>query len=200
MNEESRVMGTLIVVSGPSGAGKTTIVEKSIAQNGCGARVITCTTRRPRQEETDGKDYRFFSRKDFRKKVSAGAFIEHAKVYGHYYGTLHADIEAARKNFSIAFLVTDVQGAATIMYTYPEAHSFFITVARKELIRRISTRGDSPLTLAKRITEIDAELAQAACFDKVIRNRTGRLSASVREFTAGVTLFRAMDEFVISYA
>ncbi len=173
--------GTLVIVSGPSGAGKTTIVEKVVAQHNVGVRVITCTTRAPRQGEVDGKDYRFLARRDFARKLSAGKFVEHAEVYGNFYGTLASDIDLALEDFPFAFLVTDVQGAQTIMAKYPEALSIFINISRKELFERLSKRGGSHKTVLGRAARYDAETAKSRLFGVVVRNKTGHLDTAISD-------------------
>lgn len=176
------VQGILVVVSGPSGAGKTSIVEGVIAQSGIGVRVITCTTRRPRGSEVDGKDYRFLSREEFIERLCKGEFIEHAEVYGNFYGTLAADITAAREKFSVAYLITDVQGAETMMRAYPEARNVFISISCNELRERLEKRGDAFAVIAERVNKAAAELAKSGRFAKVIQNREGCLQSAIQSF------------------
>src|SRR3989344_5138487 len=191
--------GTLIIVSGLSGAGKTTIVEKCIAQSGVGVRVITCTTRRARGTEVDGKDYRFLSPKDYESKLAAKEFAEHASVYGNRYGTLSADIRAARENSPLAFLITDVQGTEVIGRTYPEARSIFISIPRNEFAQRLTKRGESPEEVERRLGEVEAELLKARSFDVVMENKLEQLETSIRYFLSCVNRWRAIDELADEY-
>jgi guanylate kinase len=105
--------GILFVVSAPSGAGKTTLVE-ALKQTGSLFYSISCTTRAPRSGEIDGEHYRFLSGGDFRKKIDAGDFLEYAQVHGDYYGTLRNPVLANLKNGVDVLIDIDTQGAATI--------------------------------------------------------------------------------------
>lgn len=185
--------GTLIIISGLSGAGKTVTVARSMERCSGSTRVITCTTRTPREGEVDGTDYRFFSHTTFACKRVQGAFAEHAEVYGNYYGTLKADIDAARLNHTFAFLVTDVQGAKTLKGVYPDAHSVWIDMAREEFVARLEKRGESPESIAVRMTKIDLELAEKVYFDKVVANKMGRLRDTVRSLLRFAAYCRRHD-------
>jgi guanylate kinase len=105
--------GILFVVSAPSGGGKTTLVE-AIRQTPNLFCSVSCTTRAPRSGETDGEDYQFLSDADFRGKVGAGDFLEHAQVHGYFYGTLREPVLTNLKNGVDVLIDIDTQGAATI--------------------------------------------------------------------------------------
>jgi len=105
--------GILFVVSAPSGAGKTTLVE-AVRKTSDLFYSISCTTRAPRSGETDGEDYQFLSDADFRGKVGAGDFLEHAHVHGDFYGTLREPVLTNLKNGVDVLIDIDTQGAATI--------------------------------------------------------------------------------------
>jgi guanylate kinase len=105
--------GILFVISAPSGAGKTTLVE-ALRQTGNLFYSISCTTRPPRSGEIDGEDYQFLSDGDFRLKIEAGDFLEHAQVHGDYYGTLREPVADNLKNGADVLIDIDTQGAATI--------------------------------------------------------------------------------------
>ena len=104
----------LLVVSAPSGAGKTTLCNRLLRSSPNVARAITCTTRDPRPGEKDGKDYYFLRAADFLKRVQAGNFLEHATVHGSSYGILKSEITSKLRAGEDVVLAVDVQGAATI--------------------------------------------------------------------------------------
>ncbi len=174
--------GVFVIVSGYSGAGKTTIVKRGIVEGG-GARIITCTTRSPREGEVPDKEYRFLTKREFTKKLKRGAFAEYAEVYGNFYGTLILDIHETRRKFPVAFLIVDVQGAKTLMRKYPEAWGVFISIPRNELKKRLIKRGDmNEENIARRMAKVDTETAKMDLFDKIVRNKMGELDASVQDF------------------
>src|ERR1043165_1801319 len=104
----------LLVISAPSGGGKTTLCHHLLAANPNTVRAVTCTTRSPRDGERDGVDYYFLDAADFLKRVQAGNFLEHATVYGNSYGTLKSEVLTKLRQGKDVLLVIDVQGAATI--------------------------------------------------------------------------------------
>src|SRR5436190_12699845 len=103
----------LVIISAPSGGGKTTLLRQLETRPNM-VRVVTCTTRDPRPGERDGVDYHFLDAASFLSRVQAGNFLEHAKVYGHSYGTLKADVLNLLRQGKDALLTVDVQGAAAI--------------------------------------------------------------------------------------
>src|SRR5277367_2297816 len=104
----------LILISAPSGGGKTTLCEQLLKARPDMTRAITCTTREPRKGEKDGVDYHFFSATEFLKRLQAGNFLEHATVYGNSYGILKSELLARLRDGKDVLLNVDVQGAATI--------------------------------------------------------------------------------------
>ena len=102
--------GRLVVISGPSGVGKSAICAELLTLSSF-RRVITCTTRSPRDGEVDGRDYHFLSDEAFEEKIERGEFLEHAAVHGHRYGTLRAPVEASMAGGHCVLLPIDVQGA-----------------------------------------------------------------------------------------
>ncbi|MEZ6121791.1 MAG: guanylate kinase [Planctomycetaceae bacterium] len=135
----------IVVLSGPSGSGKTTIVNRLIAESPVKLRKsVSATTRKPRPQETDGEDYHFLNNEDFRRRLAAGEFLEHAEVFGSgfLYGTLKTELDAAWKEQAWAFLEIDVEGALSVMQQYPDAVTIFLkTPSPEEFERRLRARG-----------------------------------------------------------
>jgi len=104
----------LVLISAPSGGGKTTVCQQLLAARPSMTRAITCTTRPPRKGERDGVDYFFLDADSFLKRVQAGNFLEHATVYGNSYGTLKGEVLGKMRQGKDVLLNVDVQGAATI--------------------------------------------------------------------------------------
>lgn len=167
----------LIVISAPSGGGKTTLCNQLLAARPDLTRAITCTTREPRNGEKDGVDYYFLDAGSFLKRVQAGNFLEHATVYGHSYGTLKSEVLGKLRTGKDVLLNVDVQGAATIRQRAeedPELRaalvSVFLTppnlgVLEKRLAKRAS---DSPTAVQKRLGVARQEIAQWKNFDYLI--------------------------------
>ena len=167
----------LVVLSAPSGAGKTTLCEEVLKTRTSLSRAITCTTRDPRPGEQDGVDYHFLEAGDFLKRVQAGNFLEHATVYGNSYGTLKSEVLAKLRGGSDVLLNIDVQGASAIRAHAegdPELRRALVTVflaapSLEILEKRLRKRGqDSPAVIQKRLSVARQEIAQAKHFDYVI--------------------------------
>src|SRR5213593_48908 len=138
--------GILFVISAPSGAGKTTLVE-AVRKTSDLFYSVSCTTRAPRSGETDGEDYQFLSDADFRARLGAGDFLEHAQVHGDFYGTLREPVLANLKNGLDVLIDIDTQGAATIrtsddpIIRQALADIFIMPPDVEELRRRLAKRG-----------------------------------------------------------
>jgi guanylate kinase len=168
------------IVSGPSGSGKSTLVEKILALPGT-LLSISCTTRRPRQTESDGKWYTFVSETRFQEMVDRGEFLEYAQVFGrNWYGTPRKWVEEAGTRGLDLVLEIDVQGAAQVKKKLPGGLSIFIMPPSwGELENRIRARGqDSPEEIARRLERARQELEQYTEYDYVVVNddlqRAGR--------------------------
>jgi len=181
--------GRLVVVSGPSGVGKTAVIDRLLLDPRF-SRAVTATTRAPRAGEKDGVDYVFLPRDEFSKRVEAGWFLEHADVYGRLYGTPRAHAEAILASGRHCLLNIDVQGAATLRAAGVVAlYVFLVPPSLSELERRLRDRGlDSAAAVADRLGAVDREMAQAERFDLRLVNQD--LEATARRLAAavGVTL------------
>ena len=167
----------LVVISAPSGGGKTTLVKQLLKVNPWMTRAITCTTRAPRPGEKDGVDYYFLDATSFLKRVQAGNFLEHATVFGNSYGTLKAEVLGKLRQGKDVLLNVDVQGAATIRVeaeTDPELKrslvEVFLTPPSLEILEaRLKKRGtDSPAMIQKRLGIARQEIAQWKNFDYLL--------------------------------
>ena len=167
----------LIVISAPSGGGKTTLCDQLLAARPNMARAITCTTRDPRPGEKDGEDYYFLDAGNFLKRVQAGNFLEHATVYGQSYGTLKAEVLSKLRQGKDVLLNIDVQGAASVReaaLTDPELKralvSIFLTPPTVEVLEgRLRKRGtDAEVVIQKRLAVARQEVAQWKNFDYLL--------------------------------
>ena len=171
----------LIVVSAPSGGGKTTLCKQLIEHHPNMTRAVTCTTRAPREGEKDGVDYYFLEAESFLKRVQAGNFLEHATVYGNSYGILKSEVLSKLRHGKDVVLNIDVQGAATVREKAHEDEElkralvtvFLTTATFSELEERLRKRGqDSPGTIQKRLSVARQEIAQWKNFDYLLISTT----------------------------
>ena len=164
--------GGLIVISAPSGAGKTTLVRKALNSRGDLAFSISYTTRPPRASEEDGVDYRFVSESEFQDMISRDEFLEWAPVFDRWYGTSRDSVEALRARGKTVLLEIDWQGAAQIRDREPSAVSVFILPpSRAELERRLRGRGtDTKENIGRRLRDALTDMAQWQNFDYILIN------------------------------
>lgn len=164
--------GHIFIVSAASGTGKTTLVSRLSACQPDIRISISHTTRMPRDGEQNGIHYHFVSRDEFEQMIAANAFIEHANVYGNYYGTSLKAVESLSKQGYNVILEIDVQGAEQIRRLLPEATSIFILPpSMAELNERLRNRGtDSEDVIAYRLEKSRKEIEQSLLFDYVIVN------------------------------
>ena len=164
--------GVLLVICAPSGTGKTTLVQRLREEFPNFAYSISCTTRAPRGEEVDGRDYHFLSDEEFRRRREAGYFAEWAAVHGHFYGTPLAPVLETLKAGNDVLFDIDVQGAAQLRLTLPHGqYVFLFPPSLSELERRLRGRGtDGEASIARRLSNAVAEIRQAHWFDMWIVN------------------------------
>jgi guanylate kinase len=129
------VAGILFIISAPSGSGKSTLVNEVRKQLSGIEFSVSWTTRAPRGSEQDGREYHFTSREEFERMLADGLFMEHAEVFGNYYGTARSSLEQARRDGHDLVLDIDVQGAAQVRAAMPEAVSIFVLPPNPRVLR-----------------------------------------------------------------
>ena len=199
--------GDLFVVVAPSGAGKTSLVNRLLEAERGIRLSVSHTTRAPREGEVDGREYHFVARAAFEAMIAAGDFLEHADVYGNYYGTSRRWIEQELEGEHDVLLEIDWQGALQVRKLFPRMVGIFILPpSLAELRRRLTDRGkDSPEVIERRMASAREEISHVLEFEYIIVNeqfdvaladlqavvRAARLS---RERGAS-RLSRLLDEF-----
>jgi guanylate kinase len=155
--------GKIVVVSGPSGVGKSTICKEVVKQLSNVHLSVSATTRPKSEKETDGKDYWFISEEQFRRRIDDGSLLEYAEVFGNLYGTPKDKVEEALQAGKTVVLEIDVQGAKRIKAMYPETVMIFILPpSRKQLIERMDLRGrDDAHAAEERLNSAGIEIAAA---------------------------------------
>ena len=171
-------LGTLFIVSAPSGAGKTSLV-KALREECPGLAVsVSHTTRAQRPGEQHGRDYFFVDREVFGRMVSDGEFLEHARVFDNQYGTARSTVETALARGEDVILEIDWQGARQIRQVMPACRSIFVLPpSREALEERLSARGlDDPATIARRMADAISEMSHYAEYDYLVINDDFRVA------------------------
>jgi len=163
----------LVVLSSPSGGGKTVIANLLLRRHPEYSRSISITTREKRKEEKEEVDYYFVDQKDFQKKINRDEFVEWAKVFGDYYGTPKKNILKADGKIKVLLLILDVQGGLTIKRRYPESVLIFILPpSLSELKKRlVNRRTDSPEVIKKRLHTALKEIGFCKRYDYLVVNK-----------------------------
>jgi len=176
----------LIVISGPAGVGKDSVLRRMKELGYPFHFVVTATDRRPRPGEVHGVDYFFLSTEEFLRLEREGELLEHAIVYGEHKGVPKQQVRDAFASGKDVIMRVDVQGAATIRRLAPEAVLIFLTAESKdELVRRLKERGtETPEKLAERVGKIEWEMSRMQEFDYVVVNREGELDRTVAQIAA----------------
>ncbi len=161
-----------IVLSAPSGAGKTTIARRVLAQRSDVGYSVSCTTRAPRSGERDGVDYHFLSRSEFEKRVAKGDFAEWADVHGNWYGTLRSAIREVMSAGKHVMMDIDVQGARQVTVAFPDALTIFVVPPSVEVLveRLLARRSEKPEALELRLRNARTELLDAERYQHVVVN------------------------------
>ena len=177
----------LIVVSAPSGAGKSTLCHRLLADAVDILYSVSCTTRAPRGAEVDGEAYHFLSVDDFKRRIAAGEFLEHAEVHGNHYGTLRSSVAGALAAGQSVIMDIDVQGAAQIRMALVEGGAigaeqfvdiFVAPPSLEVLSQRLHGRGeDAPEVIAQRLRNAESEMAAASAYSHVVVNDDLELAA-----------------------
>jgi len=206
-----------IILSSPSGGGKTTIAHKLLAMRSDVGYSVSCTTRPPREGEVEGKDYHFLSVEKFKRGQKADEFAESAEVHGHLYGTLRAEVERVLGTGRHVIMDIDVQGAKQFARAFPDSVLIFILPpSAKALVERLKARGTEDIkSLIRRFKSAKAELKAIDLYQYVIvndeidpavaavssiieaeefrRSRDGALDSRVGELLDGIQ--RAIDQY-----
>jgi guanylate kinase len=177
-------MTNVFIISAPSGSGKSTLVNKIRETVPNLAFSISYTTRSPRGRERDGNEYYFVSREQFEQMIQENDFLEHADVFGNYYGTARRFLASAEEQGNDLLLDIDVQGASQIKSKLPQAVSVFVLPPnREELERRLRERSqDSESVIQRRLYEASREIVNYEKYDYILVN--DRLDESVKALEA----------------
>ena len=166
--------GNIFVISAASGTGKTTLVSRLVQQHPNVRVSVSHTTRPPRAGEVNGQHYHFVSEEEFVRLAGEGAFLEHAQVFGNYYGTSYESVQSMCEQGYDVILEIDVQGAQQVRKALPEALSIFILppslAVLEQRLRQRQT--DSEEVIARRLSEAVDEIQQALTFDYVVSNHS----------------------------
>lgn len=165
--------GLLLVLSAPSGTGKTTLARRLLAELPDALFSISATTRQPRGREQDGVDYHFVDEASFQERIERGEFVEWAEVHGHFYGSPRAVVDEARTRRSAAIFDIDVQGGLAIKRKHPDTVLIFVVPpSMTELARRLRDRGtDAEETIRRRLLAARSEIERGvASYDYIIVN------------------------------
>ncbi len=162
----------LLVISAPSGAGKTTIVKEVLRQYPSFKFSISATTRAMRPGETNGKDYFFLSKPEFEKRIANDELVEYEEIYSNYYGTLKSEVEKALSHGENIVFDVDVKGGLSIKRKFPEAVTIFIKPPRFEVLKeRLENRGsETEEQIERRLKRVPMELEKGELYDYIIIN------------------------------
>lgn len=193
----ARRLGSIIVISAPSGAGKTTLVARLLASVPDLVFSVSHTTRPPRHGERNGREYYFVPRRRFERMIAQDEFIEWASVFGHLYGTSRQTVKAAQAAGKDILLDIDVQGHAQVKQRLPQSVSVFVLPPSfAELERRLRRRRlDSPQAIERRLREAREEVRHWTEFDYlVVNDRLAVAAQALKTVVMAARLRRASQE------
>jgi guanylate kinase len=175
-----RHMTNVFIISAPSGSGKSTLVSHLLASDPGLRFSVSYTTRKPRPSEKPGESYNFISREDFLERVKRGEFLEHAEVFGNFYGTHRSVLDQARSEGKDLVLDIDVQGARQLKESIPEAVTIFVLAPSRDILeQRLRTRSeDSEEVIQRRLREAADEIRNYKQYDYVLINHQVQESAA----------------------
>jgi guanylate kinase len=164
--------GTLFIVSAPSGAGKTSLIGALVDGDSGVAISVSHTTRRPRPGEVDGREYHFIAEDTFKRMVAAGEFLEHARVFDHFYGTSRAEVAAKLARGTDVLLEIDWQGSRQIRALEPAAVAIFLLPPSLDALRRrlVSRAQDDQATIERRMRDALSEISHYDEYDFLVVN------------------------------
>ncbi len=176
-------MGTLVVISSPSGAGKNSVIRRLLEIFPSSARFVTTTTRSPRPGEQEGKDYFFVSRENFEAMVGEDKFIEHNVYADEYYGSEKEKLEAVLQKYDYVFVAMDVNGKHSLdTLGIPHVSIFLLPEDMSVLEQRIEVRGGvTEQEVQKRLATAREELKAANDYDRKVVNPEGKMEEAVQE-------------------
>ena len=182
--------GNLFLVSAPSGAGKTSIVNAALTADAKLVVAVSHTTRPARGGEVDGKNYHFISDERFSAMIDSAKFLEHANVFGNRYGTSKAEVANKREQGRDVILEIDWQGAQQVRQAIPQATGIFILPPSVEALgKRLTLRGeDTQESITKRLSEAKLDMSQAQYFDYLVVNQD--FDTAIQDFVAIVRAAR----------
>ncbi|MFA6027701.1 MAG: guanylate kinase [Patescibacteria group bacterium] len=176
-------MGKLFVITGPSGAGKDSVIYKAKDLGLNFVQVITTSTREVRNGESEGHPYHFISVADFKKNIDAGDMIEWAQVYGNYYGSGKQEVDDKLKNHKVVVVKVDPQGARTFKRMRPDCVTIFIMPPSYEYLekRLVNRETDTKEVIKQRLDTAKKELENLLDWDYLVVNEEGKLKDAAME-------------------
>lgn len=181
--------GLCFVITGPSGSGKTTVVMTILGRMAAAARLVTTTTRAPRDGEVDGVDYHFITRGDFIARRDRNEFLEWAETYGNFYGSSRIELDKLRDSHDVTFAIVDTKGATAYRELVPDAVIVMLTAPVEQLKGRLLRRKQvSDEELARRMAEAEREMAFAPNCHHTVECRDGELDRAAFLITSLVAM------------
>lgn len=174
--------GKLVIISAPTASGKSTIVAELIKQLASSVRLVTTTSRPPREGEEDGRDYHFVSREEFIERRGKGEFFEWVEYSGNLYGSSRVVAGNLRREYDYVFAVLEVRGAKLVKEVFPDAIKIFVRPDSMEVLRkRLLERGSLPDEVEARLERAKEEMIDIGEFEHIVTNYDGRLGDTVQE-------------------